>query len=77
MDITERLEALASGPKPFATVLRYSDGTIQRVAQPTLKQCENIAARYRRDVGFECMLRNNDLTKRFAVLESVEVVPNA
>jgi hypothetical protein len=77
MDMTARLEALASGPKPFATELRYSDGTVQRVAQPTRRQCENIAARYRPHVGLECMIRNDGLTKRFAILESVDVVPNA
>lgn len=50
-DTVAMLERLAAAPKPFVTVLRFSDGTVDRIGQPRLAMAENMAARYRGKVG--------------------------
>jgi len=75
-DATAMLERLAAAPKPFAAVLRYNDGTEQRIAQPRREQAERIAARYAGKEGEMFQIRNADLTVRWAKLVSVTVEGN-
>lgn len=70
---TALLERLAAAPKPFVTVLRFSDGTVDRVGQPRLAMAERMAARYRAKIGRKFRLLNDAFTEaRFPTLTAVE-----
>lgn len=50
-DTVAMLERLAAAPKPFVTVLRFDDGTVDRIGQPRQAMAERMAERYRGKIG--------------------------
>jgi hypothetical protein len=72
-DAVALLERLAKAPKPFVTVLRFSDGTVESIAQPRRQMAERLAERYRGKIGRTFRLFNADHTAdRFPMLTAVE-----
>lgn len=72
-DTVAMLERLAAAPKPFVTVLRFDDGTVDRIGQPRQAMAERMAERYRDKIGRPFRLFNAALTEaRFPTLTAVE-----
>jgi hypothetical protein len=64
MDMIARLEALASGPKPWLVTTTYEDGRVRTLRQPMEVQARNYAEREGRRIGVDLIDRDTGNTVR-------------
>ena len=74
MDMTARLEALTSGPKPWLVKTIYEDGRVRTLRQPFEKSARNFAERESRNIGRDLINRETGDTVRIKAV-TVEYAP--
>lgn len=61
MNTVARLEALATGPRPWLVTVHYRDGEKRQCRQPREAMAEAMAERERRKIGRELLSRETGL----------------
>ena len=74
MDMTARLEALTSGPKPWLVSTINEDGRVRTLRQPFEKSARNFAERESRNIGRDLISRETGATVRIKAV-TVEYAP--
>jgi hypothetical protein len=62
MDLTTRLQALASGPKPWLITTTFADGRTRELRQPFEASARNYAERESRKIGKRLICRDTGAT---------------